>query len=176
MGMILAANPHRVFISRLGRIEVYQPIPPPTGKARRGRTRMCCQNCCGAAEPIPPTEPIPDGWIPCAHIYPPHPARDGMGEPRPFDAAHYRSFQLMMETLRRSQNTRHQAARRGGGACGRAASAIAADRYGRASIRIALRQMKAEGHEGAALGAWLAHFDQGSPEDGDDDANLHHEG
>jgi hypothetical protein len=36
--------------------------------------------------------------------------------------------------------------------------------------------MKAEGHEGAALGAWLAHFDQGSPEDGDDDANLHHEG
>jgi len=32
MGMILAANPHRVFLSRLGRIEVYQPIPPALGK------------------------------------------------------------------------------------------------------------------------------------------------
>jgi hypothetical protein len=36
MGMILAANPHRVFISRLGRIEVYQPIPPPSGKSPEG--------------------------------------------------------------------------------------------------------------------------------------------
>ena len=30
--MSLAANLHRVFISRLGRIEVYQTIPPPSGK------------------------------------------------------------------------------------------------------------------------------------------------
>src|SRR5262249_45422528 len=27
MGIILQANPHRVFVSRLGRIEVFQPIP-----------------------------------------------------------------------------------------------------------------------------------------------------
>ncbi len=36
MAMILAANPHRVFLSRLGRIEVYQPIPPPSGKSPQG--------------------------------------------------------------------------------------------------------------------------------------------
>ena len=36
MGVILAANPHRVFESRLGRIEVYQPIPPPDGKSPEG--------------------------------------------------------------------------------------------------------------------------------------------
>ena len=35
MGAILAANPHRVFLSRVGRVEVYQRIPPPDGKIRR---------------------------------------------------------------------------------------------------------------------------------------------
>ena len=54
--------------------------------------------------------------------------------------------------------------------------AIAGDRHGRASIRIALRQMKAEAPASATLTAWLAHFDQGSAEGGDDDANLHHDG
>jgi hypothetical protein len=36
MGIILHANPHRVFISRIGRIEVYQPIPPAAGKSPDG--------------------------------------------------------------------------------------------------------------------------------------------
>jgi hypothetical protein len=36
MGVVLAANPHRVFESRLGRVEVYQPIPPPDGKSPEG--------------------------------------------------------------------------------------------------------------------------------------------
>jgi hypothetical protein len=53
---------------------------------------------------------------------------------------------------------------------------IAGDRYGRASIRIALRQMKAEAPASATLTAWLAHFDQGSEGGGDDDAALHHDG
>ena len=55
MAMILAANPHRVFISRLGRIEVYQPIPPPSGKSPEGpHTHTCCRGSCKAGEPIPP--------------------------------------------------------------------------------------------------------------------------
>ena len=33
MGVILASTPHRVFASRLGRIEVFQPIPPADGKS-----------------------------------------------------------------------------------------------------------------------------------------------
>jgi hypothetical protein len=53
---------------------------------------------------------------------------------------------------------------------------IAGDRYSRASIRIALRQMKAEAPASATLTAWLAHFDQDGPEGGDDDASLHHDG
>ena len=37
MAVILDANPHRVFVSRAGRVEVFQPIPPPNGKSPQGR-------------------------------------------------------------------------------------------------------------------------------------------
>jgi hypothetical protein len=176
MGMILAADPPRVFISRLGRIEVYQPIPPPTGKSPEGPHTHVLPKLLRSGRTHPATEPIPGGWIPCAHIYPPHPARDGIGEPRPFDAARYRSFQLTMESCGDPKALAIKRRVAEAVLAGKPPSAVARDRHGRASIRIALRQMKAEGQEGAALGAWLAHFDQGSPEDADDDANLHHEG
>jgi hypothetical protein len=176
MAMILAANPHRVFISRLGRIEVYQPIPPPSGKSPDGPHTHVLPRLLRSGRTHPATEPVPDGWIPCAHIYPPHPARDGMGEPRSFDAARYRSFQLTMQSCGDPKTLAIKRRVAAAVLAGEPPSAIAGDRHGRASIRIALRQMKAEGHEGTALGAWLAHFDQGGPEDGDDDTNLHHDG
>ena len=86
MEVILAANPHRVFLSRLGRIEVYQPIPPASGKSPDGPHTHVLPRLLKSGRTHPATEPIPDGWFPCAHLYPPHPARDGMGEARPFDA------------------------------------------------------------------------------------------
>ena len=53
---------------------------------------------------------------------------------------------------------------------------VASDRHGRAGIRIALRQMKAGGQGSETLTAWLGHFDQASPDHGDDAATLHHDG
>ena len=176
MGMILAANPHRVFISRLGRIEVYQPIPPPSGKSPEGPHTHVLPKLLKSGRTHPATEPVPDGWIPCAHIYPPHPARDGLGEARPFDATRHQSFQRIMAAcgdpgIRGLKRRVVDAV-----LAGEPPSAVTSDRHGRAGIRIALRQMKAEGRVSAALTAWLATFDQGSPEDGDDDAALHHDG
>ena len=55
-------------------------------------------------------------------------------------------------------------------------TAVAGDRHGRISVRIALRQMKPQGHASAALSAWLASFDQAAPDEADDEAALHHEG
>ncbi|XIA65974.1 hypothetical protein ACFIOY_07595 [Bradyrhizobium sp. TZ2] len=55
-------------------------------------------------------------------------------------------------------------------------AAVAGGRHGRTSIRIALRQMKAAGHASAALGAWLASFDQAGPDEGDDEAAFRHDG
>jgi hypothetical protein len=176
MGMILGANPHRVFISRLGRIEVYQPIPPPSGKSPDGPHTHVLPKLLKSGRTHPATEPVPEGWIPSAHIYPPHPARDGLGEARPFDATRHQGFQQILATcgdpeiLRLKWRVVEAVLR------GEPPSAMTSDRHGRAGIRIALRQMKAEGQASATLTAWLATFDQGSPEDGDDAAALHHHG
>ena len=55
-------------------------------------------------------------------------------------------------------------------------AAVAGDRHGRVSVRIALRQMKSQGYAPAALTAWLASYDQATPDEADDEAALHHEG
>jgi hypothetical protein len=173
MGIILHANPHRVFMSRLGRIEVYQPIPPPSGKSPDGPHTHVLPRLLKSGRTHPATEPVPEGWVPCAHIYPPHPARDGLGEPKPFDPARHVSFQQMMAGCgdaeivaikRRVIEAVH---------AGAPPSEIAESRHGRTSVRIALRQMKAEGQTSPTLTAWLAGLDQGSLDDNDDEALQH---
>ena len=86
MGLLLETNPHRVFISRIGRIEVYQPIPPPSGKSPDGPHTHVLPKLLKSGRTHAATEPIPEGWIPCAHLYPKHPVRDEHGSGL-FDAA-----------------------------------------------------------------------------------------
>ena len=176
MGMILEANPHRVFISRLGRIEVYQPIPPPSGKSPEGPHTHVLPRLLKSGRTHPATEPIPEGLVPCAHLYPPHPARDGLGEARPFDATRHHAFQRMMAACGDPQTLAIKRRVVDAVLAGEPPTAVAGDRHGRTSIRIALRQMKAAGHASAALGAWLASFDQASPDEGDDEAAFHYDG
>jgi hypothetical protein len=173
MGIILQANPHRVFISRLGRIEVFQPIPPPSGKSPDGPHTHVLPKLLKSGRSHPATEPIPPGWIPCAHLYPPHPARNGLGQSRPFETDHLDSFQTTMaafgdpETMaikRRVCEAVH---------AGRLPTELTQDRHGRTSVRIALRQMKAAGRVSPALSAWLANLDQGSLDQQDDEAAQH---
>ena len=176
MGMILAANPHRVFISRLGRIEVYQPIPPASGKSPEGPHTHVLPRLLKSGRTHPATEPVPEGLVPCAHLYPPHPARDGLGEARPFDATHHHAFQRMMAAC--GDPVALATKRRVVDAvlAGEPPTAVGGDRHGRISVRIALRQMKSQGHASVALSAWLASFDQAAPDEPDDEAALHQEG
>lgn len=173
MGIILHANPHRVFISRIGRIEVYQPIPPASGKSPEGPHTHVLPKLLKTRRTHAATEPIPPGLIPCAHLYPPHPVRDGMGRPRAFDADRFDSFQAMMATFgdpatiaikqRLQQAVRTE----------ETPADFAQDRLGRASVRIALRQMKAANELSPALTAWLVNLDQGHLDQIDDEAVLH---
>lgn len=176
MGMILAANPHRVFISRLGRIEVYQPIPPPSGKSPEGPHTHVLPKLLKSGRTHPATEPIPEGWVPCAHLYPPHPARDGLGEPRPFDAGRHASFQAMLERFGSPENLAIKRRVAEAIAAEQPPSAISGDRHGRAGIRIALRQFTAAGYASPVLQSWIANFDPAGLESDADDAALHHNG
>ncbi|MBR1123568.1 hypothetical protein JQ628_18735 [Bradyrhizobium lablabi] len=173
MGIILHANPHRVFISRIGRIEVYQPIPPPSGKSPDGPHTHVLPKLLRSGRTHPATEPIPTGWIPCAHIYPPHPARNGLGEPHPFDPGRHVAFQQVMALCGDPEIVAIKQRALEAVAAGEPPPGTAVDRHRRTGIRIALRQMKAEGQTSSALSAWLAHLDQGIIDDNDDEALQH---
>lgn len=174
MGLILDANPHRVFISRLGRIEVYQPIPPASGKSPDGPHTHVLPKLLKSRRTHSATEPVPAGLVPCAHLYPPHPVRDAMGGSRPFDVARHDAFQRMIEVFGHRENLAIKQRIIDAVDAGEPPSVMAQDRSGRTSIRIALRQMKAAGNTSTALPVWLASFDQTSLDDEEEGA-LHHD-
>jgi hypothetical protein len=176
MGSILAANPHRVFISQLGRIEVYQPIPPASGKSPEGPHTHVLPKLLNSQRTHPATEPVPMGWIPCAHLYPANPVRDALGAPQPFDPFRHDAFQRLVAAFGDPENLAIKRRVVTAIAAGEPPSGMARDRHGRAGIRIALRQLKAAGHAPPILTAWLASFDHSGWEGDEDDAALHHEG
>ncbi|MFT4148902.1 MAG: hypothetical protein QM656_01800 [Paracoccaceae bacterium] len=45
----------------------------------------------------PRTTPMPDGLVPVAHVFPPHPLRQRPGVPQAFDPERHRTFQAILE-------------------------------------------------------------------------------
>lgn len=169
MGVILAANPHRVFVSRCGRVEVYQPIPPPDGRSPEGPhthvlPKLLAHNRTHAA-----TEPVPDGWAPCLSVFPAHPVKDAFGRATPFVAERHRAFQSLLDVYGDPAMTALKARVTQAVAAGEAPFAdIGDDRFARACIRVALRQMQASGLRAPSLALCLEKYERhGAKEDGD---------
>jgi hypothetical protein len=158
MGIILATNPHRVFLSRLGRIEVFQPIPPPDGKSPDGPHTHVLPALLRHRRTHAATEPIPDGLVPCAHVYPPHPAKDGLGQGRPFDRARHDAFQSILRSYGDPKFLALKQQVMNAVVTGADPSAIAVtdQRFARTNIRVTLRQLKAQRETAPSLEAWLA--------------------
>jgi len=166
MQVILASNPHRVFISRVGRIEVFQPIPPPDGTSPAGPHTHVLPKLLSGGRTHAATEPIPAGWIPCAHFYPPNPFRDANEDSRPFRREYHDAFQALLSRYGVPRLVDIKV---------RVAEAVRADeqpsmlhlsndRHGRAALRVALRQLRASERMSAALAAWLSAHDRFDPE------------
>lgn len=96
MGAIIAAGPHRVFIARAGRCEVYQPIPPADGRSPQGPHTHLLPKLLAGGRTHAATEPVPDGLVPFAHLAPAHPLKDGMGRRRAWDDKAHRRFQDLL--------------------------------------------------------------------------------
>ncbi len=95
MTAVIAKSPHRVFLSRLGRVEVYQYIPSqanglptPHGPHIHLLPRLAAHQRTHAAN-----VPLPEGWLPCLSMYPANPLSDGLGNTRPFDPDAHDAFQ-----------------------------------------------------------------------------------
>lgn len=175
MGAILAASPHRVFLSRVGRIEVFQPIPAPDGKSPDGPhthilPRLLRHKLTHAA-----TEALPAGWIPCAHFYLPHPMRDAFGRGCAFRSERHEAFQGLLARYGDPQlvDLKQWVIHAVEAGEGPPAGVLAGDRFSRATVRIALRQLQACGRGSPALAAWLCAYDQGHAEEPNDAVGEH---
>jgi hypothetical protein len=167
MGLILRHSPHRVFVTRAGRAEVYQSIPAPGGKPPEGPHTHVLPKLLAHKRTHAATEPIPRGFVSCAHLYPAHPLRDGYGRAIPFDSLRYTTFQRLLsrygdiEYVRLKRNV----AKALNAGAGPEAIAMPKDRFAQASIRVALRQLKASEGSSPALTAWFAMHDSGATDD-----------
>ncbi|MGW9820288.1 uncharacterized protein DUF6925 [Methylorubrum extorquens] len=94
---LVAMSPHRVFIARVGRIEVYAPIPGPGGTSPEGPHTHVLPKLLRSGRTHAATTPIPSGWVPCAGLHPAHPYKDMMGQRIAFDAARYEAFQVLLD-------------------------------------------------------------------------------
>jgi hypothetical protein len=161
MGVILVSNPHRVFISRVGRVEVYQPIPPPDGKSPEGPHTHVLPRLLRHRRTHAATEFVPSGWIPCGHFYPPHPARDGFGHRQPFRSDHHASFQEILARFGDPElfDIKRRIFEAVTGDRNPSALSPASGRFSRVALRIALRQIKTSGEPAPAIDAWLAAHD-----------------
>ena len=160
MGRMPALSPHRVFISRAARIEVYQPVPPPDGRSPAGPHTHVLPRLLGAGRSHAATVPIPEGWLACAHLYPAHPMHDALDAAYPFDAAAHRAFQSLLARYGNPALWALKSQVMAALAEDRAPSLVAAEltRQQRATVRVALRQRSAA-TSGAAIAAWAAGFD-----------------
>lgn len=94
---LVAMSPHRVFLARVGRVEVYAPIPGPGGTSPEGPHTHVLPKLLRSGRTHAATTPIPAGWVPCAGLHPAHPYKDMMGERIAFDAGRYDAFQALLD-------------------------------------------------------------------------------
>ena len=80
-------SPHRVFVCRFARLEVYQRIPGRDERPPEGPHTHVLPELLRHQRTHPATAPIPEGWVPCLSLHPANPVCDALGRPRPFDRA-----------------------------------------------------------------------------------------
>jgi len=153
-GALVAASPHRVAFSRLARIEVYQPIAPEGGATPTGPHTHFLPRLLRPLQSHPSNIRLPAGAVPGLTLYPPHPAKDEAGVPKPFSIDEHGAFQTVFGRFadpdaRAAKDAVVSAIERG-----EPPQRKPATRIERQAARIALRQLRLAGLAGPALAAW----------------------
>jgi hypothetical protein len=94
---IVAAGPTRVVESRLARIEITNPIPPPGGVSPDGPHTHLMPGLIRRRRTHDANIPVPAGYLPCLTLYPAHPARDAEGRERAFNPVLHTEYQRLLE-------------------------------------------------------------------------------
>lgn len=171
MPAILKAHPHRVALTRLGRVEVYQMIggPDTGGTSPEGPHTHVLPKLLRARRTHSANTPIPVGLVPCAGFHPKSPVMGRLGEDKPFDADAFAAFQYLLTEW----GPEDYAAQKKG-----VWAALSADqapetwtepstRVARAGLRNAIRQWRRQHGDNDLLAAWARAFDTAQPSDDD---------
>lgn len=164
-------SPHRVFLCRFARLEVYQRIPGPNEEPPIGPHTHVLPNLLRHQRTHAATVPLPEGWIPSMHFYPASPLSDALGKPKAFDRAACAAFQPLLQAfgdpdLWQLKTTVQQAVRAGQGP---EAVTLPTARAARATVRVALRQLAYTDGDSPVLAAWRQVWDRHEPGDIEDD-------
>ncbi|WP_119168923.1 DUF6925 family protein [Algihabitans albus] len=157
---ILEASPHRIARSALGRLEVYQAIGrlrTPEGPhthllpkfLRSGRTHSA-------------NIPVPPGWLPALMLHPASAVSDENGRPIPYRPERQAAFEALRARFPDPAVLQVRAALQ---ASLRSREGLEgfpppADRTQRTALRVALRQLRAQGEANGELAPWIAAFDR----------------
>jgi len=160
MEKIIAAGPHRVALSKLGRVEVFQAIgrhKTPVGPHTHVLPKLLRTRRTHDAK-----IPIPQGYLPCLNLYPPSPLFDALGEPKTYDAGSQAAFETLLakwgqpryvaqkELLRQMIDEDNDPA----------SFPMPATRLERSAVRIALRELAHDGTLRERTASWRERFDR----------------
>lgn len=164
LSAILSRHPHRVALSAVGRVEVFQKIggPETGGVSPEGPHTHVLPKLLAARRTHAATLPIPEGLVPCATLHPAHPLRDPLGRPTPFDRDAFDAFARLAAVWGPVPMVSTKNAALISLAARRRPEDFPApqDRHARAALRIALRQQRWATGPDALLDAWAARFDR----------------
>ncbi|MEM8628175.1 MAG: hypothetical protein AAGF32_09590, partial [Pseudomonadota bacterium] len=184
MGAILQAHPHRVALTKLGRTEVYQLIGGPAtgGKSPPGPHTHVLPKLMKSGRTHSANQPIPDGFVPCAMMYPGNPLLTSMGEARPFAAGLHDAFQELFQEWGRDEqrDTKNRAADMIAEKQAPEGMGEPETRSARVALRVLCRQLRADPRaqvDPHTLASWSASYDGGqAPETDAIDATAVGEG
>jgi len=161
MPAIFAAQPHRIMLSPLGRIEVFQNIPPPDGTSPDGPHTHVLPRLISKRRFHSSNTPIPEGMQSMLNMHPRSPWRDYLGRPIAFDRDADAAFEALLAKYSLPED---RAVRRSVEQA--VAQGVAPEAYewprtrrGRMQARITLRRIRAV-HGVSAVGRWLDKYDR----------------
>lgn len=181
---ITRAHPHRVALTRIGRVEVFQKIggPDTGGVSPLGPHTHLLPHLLKSRRTHSDNIPIPHDYVPLGYLHPANPVMDSMGRDLDFDIEAHAHFQGLFERFaRRDLQTLRKAVLDGLARKVEPEHFLAqSDRFSRATVRITLRQQYrlAQRFGGGSyldlVSRWLDALDRGADTSmTDDDAPGH---
>jgi hypothetical protein len=145
MSAILHSHPHRVAITNLGRVEVFQKIggPETGGVSPAGPHTHVLPKLLASGRTHSANTPVPSGLTPCGYLHPGNAVIGSLGEDRSFDPSLHDAFQALLQAfgpqdLVDTKNRLISCLKAGNEA---RSFQVPAGRHHRAAVRVALRQL-----------------------------------